>query len=541
MISYTGKSVCPGIALGTIKVLPKSEQKIVKKHVEDVENEINRFFGAHKETLEQLKKIADKALKEFGENNARIFNAHYMLLTDTTYIETITGMIRNNKVNAEYAIKQACEKFMKTFMDMDNEYMKERAEDVKDVSTRLLMTLSNTKGKLSVPLYPVIIAADDLTPSEILQLNKKNILALVMKNGSSNSHAAILAKAMDIPMLFYVNYDDDDIDNKFGIVNSMEAVFYVEPDNALIEEMENRQKEAQKNKELLLSLKEKENITLDGRQIDLFANIAGIDDVRTALYYGAGGIGLLRSEFLYLGKNTFPTEEELFMEYKNVAETMLNKKVVIRTLDIGADKNINYLKMEEESNPALGYRAIRICLDNPDLFKTQLRAILRAGKYGNIAIMYPMIISLSEIKEIKNLMQQVKDELKKQNISYGEVSQGIMIETPAAVMISEELAEEVDFFSIGTNDLTQYTLALDRQNSKLERFYDSHHPAVIRMIEMAVRNGHKHGRRVAICGELAADETLTETFIKMGIDELSVPPSMILQVRKKIREIRITE
>lgn len=540
MISYSGKSICPGIALGVIKVLPKSEQKIVKKYVEDVENEVNRFFDAHKETLEQLKKIEDKALKEFGENNARIFNAHYILLTDTTYIETITGMIKNNKVNTEYAIKQACEKFMKTFLDMDNEYMKERAEDVKDISIRLLMTLSNTKVKVPQLTHPVIIAANDLTPSEILQLDKKNILALVMRNGSSNSHAAILAKAMDVPMMFYVNYNDN-IDSKFGIVDSMEASFYVEPDNALIEEIENRQKEAQKNKELLLSLKEKENITLDGRQIDLFANIAGIDDVRTALYYGAGGIGLLRSEFLYLGKNTFPTEEELFMEYKNVAETMLNKKVVIRTLDIGADKNIDYLKMEEESNPALGYRAIRICLDNTDLFKTQLRAILRAGKYGNIAIMYPMIISLSEIKEIKNLMQQVKDELKKQNISYGEVSQGIMIETPAAVMISEELAEEVDFFSIGTNDLTQYTLALDRQNSKLERFYDSHHPGVIRMIEMAVRNGHKHGRRVAICGELAADETLTETFIKMGIDELSVPPSMILQVRKKIREIRITE
>ncbi len=535
-----GKSVFGGIAIGRLSIYNKKENQVKREKITDVEAEITRFTDAKKTAKEQLKGFYEKAVKEVGEVNAAIFEVHQMMLDDLDYVESITNMIRAQEVNAEFAVASTGDNFSKMFAAMDDDYMKERAADVKDISNRVISILQNAENGSVTGEKPVILLADDLAPSETVQLDKSKVLSFVTRHGSTNSHTAILARTMNIPALIGIDFSED-VNGKMGIVDGYTGKLYIEPDEETMKKYEAKKAEDENKKRLLLELKGKENVTLDGKKINLYANIGGVADVANALSNDAGGIGLFRSEFLYLESEDYPTEEAQFTAYKTVAENMAGKKVIIRTLDIGADKQVDYFHMEKEENPAMGYRAIRICLDRPEIFKTQLRAIYRASYYGTISIMFPMIISVKEVKRIKEIVAEVKAELTTEGIPFKDCELGIMIETPAAVMISDLLAEEVDFFSIGTNDLTQYTLAIDRQNPKLDSFYDSHHEAILRMLQMVVDNGHKHGCWVGICGELGADTTLTSTFLKMGFDELSVSPAMILRVREEIRNTKVDE
>ena len=536
---YSGKSVFRGIAIGKISVYRKNEQQVKRVRTEDTKGELARYEVAKAAAVEQLQELYQKALKEVGEANAAIFEIHQMMLDDGDYNESVENIIETQKVNAEYAVAVTGDNFAQMFRAMDDDYMRERAADVKDISERVLSILNGgQKGKV-VTDEPVIIVADDLAPSETVQLEKDMVLSFVTVHGSVNSHTAILARTMAIPALIGTEELplDDTVDGKLAVVDGLNGKIYVEPDAQTLEEMKKRRQEELEKKELLQLLKGKENVTLDGKKIMLYANIGNIKDLATVIQNDAGGIGLFRSEFIYLEKDRYPTEEEQFSIYKTAVETMAGKRVIIRTLDIGADKQCEYFKMDKEENPALGYRAIRICLTRPEIFKTQLRALFRASAYGNLAIMYPMITSLWEVKRIKEIVEEVKAELTAEQLEFGNPQQGIMIETPAAVMMSGELAKEVDFFSIGTNDLTQYTLAIDRQNPKLDKFYDAHHPAVLSMIRMTVENAHKAGIWAGICGELGADTSMTERFVQMGIDELSVSPTFVLPVRKIVREM----
>lgn len=534
---YKGKSVFGGIAIGKISVYKKDEQLVKRVKIEDAEAEMERYTTARNIATAQLQKLYDKALKEVGEANAAIFEVHQMMLEDEDYNESVENIIHSQMVNAEYAVASTADNFAQMFEAMDDDYMRGRAADVRDISERVITVLAGGAGSGLDSDEPVIIAADDLAPSETVQLDKDKVLSFVTAHGSENSHTAILARTMGIPALIGTGIDlDETVDGKLGIVDGTNGVVYVDPDAELLEEMKKKQQEEQEKKRLLQTLKGKENITLDGQKVMLYANVGNIKDLGIALQNDAGGIGLFRSEFIYLGQDHYPTEEEQFQIYKTVAETMAGRRVIIRTLDIGADKQCDYFELDKEDNPAMGLRAIRICLTRPEIFKTQLRALFRASVYGNINIMYPMIISVDEVRQIKAIVEEVKAELAEQGIEYGNPAQGIMIETPASVMMSRELAEEVDFFSIGTNDLTQYTLAIDRQNSKLDKFFDSHHPAVLRMIQMTVENAHKAGIWCGICGELGADQALTKDFLAMGVDELSVSPGSILPLRKIILE-----
>ena len=534
---YKGKSVFGGIAIGKISVYKKDEQLVKRVKIEDADAEMERYTEARNTAAAQLQKLYDKALKEVGEANAAIFEVHQMMLEDEDYNESVENIIHSQMVNAEYAVASTADNFAQMFEAMDDDYMRGRAADVRDISERVITVLAGGAGSGLDSDEPVIIAADDLAPSETVQLDKDKVLSFVTAHGSENSHTAILARTMGIPALIGTGIDlDEAVDGKLGIVDGTNGVVYVDPDAELLEEMKKKQQEEQEKKRLLQTLKGKENITLDGQKVMLYANVGNIKDLGIALQNDAGGIGLFRSEFIYLGQDHYPTEEEQFQIYKTVAETMAGRRVIIRTLDIGADKQCDYFELDKEDNPAMGLRAIRICLTRPEIFKTQLRALFRASVYGNINIMYPMIISVDEVRQIKAIVEEVKAELAEQGIEYGNPAQGIMIETPASVMMSRELAEEVDFFSIGTNDLTQYTLAIDRQNSKLDKFFDSHHPAVLRMIQMTVENAHKAGIWCGICGELGADQALTKDFLAMGVDELSVSPGSILPLRKIILE-----
>ena len=534
---YKGKSVFGGIAIGKISVYKKDEQLVKRVKIEDADAEMERYTAARNIAAAQLQKLYDKALKEVGEANAAIFEVHQMMLEDEDYNESVENIIHSQMVNAEYAVASTADNFAQMFEAMDDDYMRGRAADVRDISERVITVLAGGAGSGLDSDEPVIIAADDLAPSETVQLDKDKVLSFVTAHGSENSHTAILARTMGIPALIGTGIDlDETVDGKLGIVDGTNGVVYVDPDAELLEEMKKKQQEEQEKKRLLQTLKGKENITLDGQKVMLYANVGNIKDLGIALQNDAGGIGLFRSEFIYLGQDHYPTEEEQFQIYKTVAETMAGRRVIIRTLDIGADKQCDYFELDKEDNPAMGLRAIRICLTRPEIFKTQLRALFRASVYGNINIMYPMIISVDEVRQIKAIVEEVKAELAEQGIEYGNPAQGIMIETPASVMMSRELAEEVDFFSIGTNDLTQYTLAIDRQNSKLDKFFDSHHPAVLRMIQMTVENAHKAGIWCGICGELGADQALTKDFLAMGVDELSVSPGSILPLRKIILE-----
>ena len=538
MITLEGKSVFGGVAIGKIQFYKRNEITIKRTRVEDVEAEVERFQNAKAKTLELLKGLYEKALGDVGEANAMIFEAHQLMLEDPDYVESIENIIRTQDVNAEYAIGATADNFAAIFEAMDDAYMQGRAADVRDVSERLLQALSSQNETVMVMDEPVIIAADDLVPSETVQLDKEKVLSFVTMYGSANSHTAILARTMNIPAVIGLGEAlKEEYDGKVAIVDGVDGKVYIDPDEETMASMQKKQKKDQEQKELLNQLKGKENVTKSGQKVNVYANIGNLADVGAVLKNDAGGIGLFRSEFLYLESDTYPTEEQQFAVYKKVAETMAGKKVIIRTLDIGADKQVDYFKLDKEDNPALGYRAIRICLTRPEIFKTQLRALYRASAYGQISIMFPMIISVAEVKKIKEIVEEVKAELRTEGAAFREdVELGIMIETPAAVMVSRELAKEVDFFSVGTNDLTQYTLAIDRQNQKLEDFYDSHHPAVLAMIRMAAESAHAEGKWIGICGELGADVTLTETFLKMGIDELSVAPGMVLKVRQKIRE-----
>ena len=539
---YQGKSVFGGIAIGRISVHKKDEQQVKRVRIEDPEQEILRYRQAKQTAMKQLRGLYQKALKEVGEANAAIFEIHQMMLEDDDYNESVENIIRMQQVNAEYAVASTGDNFAQMFSAMDDDYMRARSADVKDISERVLSVLGDRSTGIAASEEPVIIVADDLAPSETVQLNKDLVLSFVTVHGSINSHTAILARTMSIPALIGTAIPlTDDIDGKVGIVDGKNGCIYVDPDEDTLGRMQQLKLEEQEKKELLQTLKGRENITIDGKKIMLYANIGNSKDLAAVLQNDAGGIGLFRSEFIYLERDAFPTEEEQFQIYRTVAETMAGKPVIIRTLDIGADKKCDYFEMEPEENPAMGCRAIRICLTRPEIFKTQLRALFRASAFGNISIMYPMIISVEEVHRIKEIVTEVKRELTEQGVAFGEPKQGIMIETPAAVMMSEELAKEVDFFSIGTNDLTQYTLAIDRQNPKLDAFYDPHHPAVLRMIQMVVENAHKAGIWAGICGELGADTTLTRRFLAMGVDELSMSPGSILPVRKIILETDVTK
>ena len=535
---YSGKSVFRGIAIGKISVYRKNEQQVKRVRTEDTKGELARYEAAKAAAIEQLQELYQKALKEVGEANAAIFEIHQMMLDDGDYNESVENIIETQKVNAEYAVAVTGDNFAQMFRAMDDDYMRERAADVKDISERVLSILNGGQKGKGVTDEPVIIVADDLAPSETVQLEKDMVLSFVTVHGSVNSHTAILARTMAIPALIGTEELplDDTVDGKLAVVDGLNGKIYVEPDAQTLEEMKKRRQAELEKTELLQLLKGKENVTLDGKKIMLYANIGNIKDLATVIQNDAGGIGLFRSEFIYLEKDRYPTEEEQFSIYKTAVETMAGKRVIIRTLDIGADKQCEYFEMDKEENPALGYRAIRICLTRPEIFKTQLRALFRASAYGNLAIMYPMITSLWEVKRIKEIVEEVKAELTAEQLEFGNPQQGIMIETPAAVMMSEKLAKEVDFFSIGTNDLTQYTLAIDRQNPKLDKFYDAHHPAVLSMIRMTVENAHKAGIWAGICGELGADTSLTKEFLAMGVDELSVSPGSILPIRKIILE-----
>lgn len=539
---FNGKGVCGGIAIGKIKVIFNNNNTIKKIHVNDTEKEIIRFKDAKIKASEELRNLYEKALKEIGETNASIFEIHQMMLDDEDYIESVENIIKTQSVNAEYAVFITGSNFAEMFSKMDSEYMKSRSTDVKDISERIINIMSKSDRKEKEFFEPSIILANDLVPSQTVQLDKNKILSFVTSGGSSNSHTAILAKSMNIPSIIGCNINiTDSLEGKFAVADGFTGKLYLNPTDDILEEMRRKQQEYKEKQELLFSLKGKENITLDGKKINLYANIGNVKDLASVFMNDAEGIGLFRSEFIYLERDSFPSEEEQFRIYKQVAETMADKKVIIRTLDIGADKKADYFNLEKEENPAMGYRAIRICLKQPDIFKTQLRAILRASVFGNINVMYPMITSLSEIIEIKRIVNEVKDELTAENQKFNDIQQGIMIETPASAIISDILAKEVDFFSIGTNDLTQYLLAVDRQNSKIDDFYDSHHTSVLRIIEYVIKNAHNNGIWAGICGELGSDTSLTETFLRMGIDELSVSPSEVLKVRKKIREVNLNK
>ena len=538
MEKYIGKSVYKGTAIGPVRVLKKTESLVKRKHIDDVEAEVDRLDKAKTLTYDQLGTLYEKALQEVGETNAAIFEVHQMMLEDDDYQDSIRGMIQNEEVNAEYAVAVTGDNFSKMFASMEDEYMQARAVDVKDISNRLISNLCGDEQFDWDAMEPSIIVADDLTPSETVQMDKSKILAFVTVHGSTNSHTAILARMMNIPALVSVPLDLERMQNGTQVlVDGKEACFYVNPDDPMINLAREKQKQEAEQRQLLANYKGKASITKSGRKIHVYANIGNVSDVAYVMENDAEGIGLFRSEFLYLGRTSLPDETEQFHAYRQVLQMMAGKKVIIRTLDIGADKNVDYLGFDHEDNPAMGYRAIRICLEQKDVFKTQLRALLRAAKYGNLSIMYPMITSVDEVLRIYEIVDEVKQELEQENIPYEMPEQGIMIETPAAVMISEELAEHVDFFSIGTNDLTQYTLAIDRQNSRLDRFYNPHHEAILRMIQMTIDGAHKHGKWVGICGELGADLSFTERFVQMGIDELSVAPSMVLGIRSKICEM----
>ena len=542
MLTINGKSVYQDICMGKLAFFKRQGHMIKRYKVEDAQTELARMEDALAKTREQLLKLHEKALTEVGEANAAIFEIHAMMLEDPDYVESIQNIITTQQVNLEYAIGATADNFAAVFEAMDDAYMQARAADVRDVSDRLLANLDEEKKDPNVFTEPVILVADDLAPSETIQMDKDMVLGFLMKEGSVNSHTAILARSMGIPAL--VGIGDTLIEAQegtFAIVDGIEGKAYVDPDPETLQRMEERQREAKERKELLQSLKGQENVTLDGRKVKIYANIGNTRDIGNVLMNDAEGIGLFRSEFLYLESQDFPTEDEQFMVYKQVAETMAGRPVVIRTLDIGADKQADYFHLDKEENPALGYRAIRICLTRPEIFKTQLRAIYRAAVYGNLLIMYPMIISVEEIHQIKEIEKEVKAELQAEGIPFkGDIESGIMIETPAAALISDELAKEVDFFSVGTNDLTQYTLAVDRQNVKLDPFCNTHHKAVLRLIQYAAENIHREGKWIGICGELGADTRLTELFLRLGIDELSVSPSMVLEVRKKVRELDLS-
>ena len=542
MQSFQGKSVYKGIVLGPVAVLKKNDYQVKRTRIEDADAEIARVAEAAEQSKEQLQKLYDKALKEVGEASAAIFEVHQMMLDDEDYMEAIQNMIRTEQVNAEYAVAVTGDNFSHMFASMDDDYMKARAADIKDISERLVRNLSGQGDADLSSIEPSIIVADDLSPSETVQMDKDKILAFVTVHGSTNSHTAILARMMNIPALIGVPLDLETLANgELAVVDGFAGTVTFRPDEAMCEKTARRIEEEKEKLKLLQELKGKENVTLDGHKINLYANIGSVGDIGYVLENDAGGIGLFRSEFLYLGRNDFPTEEEQFQAYKQAAQTMAGKKVIIRTLDIGADKQVDYFNLGKEDNPAMGYRAIRICLKQPEIFKTQLRALLRAAVYGNLSIMYPMITSVEEVQQIYAIVAEVEKELKAQDTPYKIPEQGIMIETPASVMISDRLAELVDFFSIGTNDLTQYTLAIDRQNEKLDDFYKPHHEAILRMIQMVVDNAHKCGKWAGICGELGADTELTEQFVRMGVDELSVAPSMILKLRKIVREMKVEE
>ncbi|CCX89525.1 phosphoenolpyruvate-protein phosphotransferase [Clostridium sp. CAG:590] len=535
MEQYNGKSIFKGTAIGRVLFYSKNQQLVKRTKIEDAEAEIARYEAAKATAIEQLGALHDKALAEVGEANAMIFEVHAMMLEDDDYNDSVYNIIRNDGVNAEFAVATTGDNFSVMFAEMDDEYFKARAADVKDISERVIGVLMGRTTDGDLGDEPVIVVAEDLAPSETVQMDKSKLLAFVTRLGSSNSHTAILARTMNIPALIGIDIKEE-WNGKMAIVDGKTGTFYVDPDVATLEKFLAEKKKEEEARELLSQLKGQPDETVDGRHIHLYANIGSVADVANVLANDAAGIGLFRSEFLYLEKDHYPTEEEQFQVYKTVAQNMAGKKVVIRTLDIGADKQVDYFNMEHEDNPAMGYRAIRICLDRVEIFKTQLRALYRASAFGTISIMFPMIISVKEVQQIKKICAEVRDELDAGNVEYGDVELGIMIETPAAVMISDLLAKEVDFFSIGTNDLTQYTLAIDRQNPKLDNIYDSHHPAILRMIQMVIDNGHKENCWVGICGELGADTSLTEQFVKMGIDELSVSPTFVLPVRKAIRE-----
>ena len=538
MITITGKSVFGGVSIGKLSFYKRNQKVIKRSHVDDVEAECIRFQEAKAEAVEQLKGLYDKALEDVGEANAMIFEIHQMMLEDLDYIESIENIIRTQEVNAEFAVATTADNFAQMFASMDDAYMQGRAADVKDVSERVLDILCGVGESMAQTDEPCIIAADDLAPSETVQLDKSKVLGFATMYGSSNSHTAILARTMNIPAVIGLGEElAAQYDGRMAIIDGFTGMLYIYPDETTLAKMQEKRAKDLEQKALLEQLKGKENVTKSGQKMNVYANIGNVSDVGAVLKNDAGGIGLFRSEFLYLENDTFPSEEQQFTVYKQVAENMAGKKVIIRTLDIGADKQVDYFGLDKEENPALGYRAIRICLTRTEIFKTQLRALYRAAMFGNISIMFPMIISVDEIYKIKEIIAEVQSELKAEGIPFKEnVETGVMIETPASVMISRELAKEVDFFSVGTNDLTQYTLAIDRQNSKLDAFYDPHHPAVLAMIRMAAENAHAEGKWIGICGELGADLELTEEFLKMGLDELSVSPSMILPLRKRIRE-----
>ena len=539
---YNGKSVFGGIAIGKISIYQKKEQQVKRVKIDDPEQEMARYEKAKAEGIKQLQGLYDKALREVGEANAAIFEVHQMMMEDDGYNESVENIIRSQGVNAEYAVATTGDNYAQMFSAMDDDYMRERAADVRDISERLLTILNGEETGAVDADEPKIIVAEDLAPSETVQLDKDKVLSFVTVKGSLNSHTAILARTMAIPALVNTSVSlESEIDGRLGIVDGANGTFYVDPDEATLAEMKKRQEEDLSRKQLLLTLKGKENVTLDGQKVMLYANIGNIKDLATVIQNDAGGIGLFRSEFIYLEKEDFPTEEEQFQIYRQVAQTMAGKRVIIRTLDIGADKQCDYFHMEHEENPALGCRAIRICLTRPEIFKTQLRALFRASAFGKIAIMYPMITSVQEVREIKGIVEEVKAELTSQGVEFGNPEQGIMIETPAAAIISDDLAKEVDFFSIGTNDLSQYTMAIDRQNPQLDLFFDPHHPAVLRMISLVVENAHKAGIWAGICGELGADQSLTKEFLAMGVDELSVSPGSILPLRKIILETNVTD
>ena len=540
MQSYQGKSVYKGIAMGSVVVLKKNDYQVKRTRIEDPEAEIKRVDEALEKSKEQLQKLYDKAVQEVGEASAAIFEVHQMMLEDDDYLEAIQNTIRTEQINAEYAVAATGDNFAEMFASMDDDYMKARSADIKDISERLVRNLSGQDDADLSSIEPSIIVADDLSPSETVQMDKDKILAFVTVHGSTNSHTAILARMMNIPALIGVDMDLEELHTGMeAVVDGFQGVVIFEPDETVKAQTTEKMAEEAEKLRLLQELKGKENVTLDGHKINIYANIGSVGDIGYVMENDAGGIGLFRSEFLYLGRNDFPTEEEQFQAYKQAVQMMAGKKVIIRTLDIGADKQVDYFNLGNEDNPAMGYRAIRICLKQPEIFKTQLRALLRAAVYGNLSIMYPMITSTEEVKKIYEIVAEVEEELKAQEIQYKIPEQGIMIETPAAAIISDRLAEMVDFFSIGTNDLTQYTLAIDRQNEKLDEFYNPHHEALLRMIQMVVDNAHKCGKWAGICGELGADTTLTEEFVRMGLDELSVAPSMVLKLRKIVREMKV--
>lgn len=542
MVIYEGKAVFEGVAIGKLSVYKKNEETVKRIKVDAPEEEIARYAAAREEAVKQLQALYEKAVKEVGEASAEIFEAHQMMVDDDDFVESVEGIIESQGVNAEYAVAETGDNFKKMFEEMDDEYFRGRAADIKDISERIIRILQGNGGAGIESEEPVIVVADDLAPSETVQMDKDKILSFVTVHGSANSHTSILAKTMNIPAIITCPIPlSEEVDGKEAIVDGFEGKVYVDPTPEILAEKQKLAAAELEKKQLLEQLKGKENVTLDGQKINLYANIGNTKDLGLVLKNDAGGIGLFRSEFIYLGSEDYPTEDEQFAIYKQVAETLAGKKVIIRTLDIGADKQADYFKLPAEENPALGLRAIRICLTRPEIFKTQLRAILRASAFGKVSIMFPMIISVEEVKEIQSILAEVKAELDADGIAYDkQIETGIMIETPASVIMAEELAKEVDFFSIGTNDLTQYTLAIDRQNQSLDRFYDSHHPAILKMLKMVVDAAHKYGKWAGICGELGADLSLTKEFLAMGFDELSVSPGRILPIRKIVRETDVS-